>query len=437
MRRSFGVQSLTRVCVLLSLAVPAVLCASFQGASSSRGIVSLLSRRDAIGVAVGVDHSEDGAYSVNATVGESSISLAIATDLGDFVAVSTGCQTVSCKHFNGTLYDDVASFSPFSNTTVPLFYDNAAASGLIGEDSVIIGGLNVPDQTLAAISSFNRSNLFNGTAGVLGLGFPVTSVAVAQVNGGTPSSNNASDFLSLLYAHGPIVTTFSTYGDIDEPLFSLTFNPNISGDSESGQFTIGSLPTGVDNSSLTWATVRLYDIGLNGTVPIHWEVEVDAIFLDGNPLPGSSQIPKVTAVVDTTTATTGGPKDAIDTILAAISSTTPACNGSHTLSFQIGGKLFPVAPQDLVTKTTRGCAVNVEAIDSPRSNLTLYSWRLGAAFLRSNLVAFHYGDPTNPSVEPPRMGFMVSSDARSSRGGVGVARCAWIVLVLVGLVTIL
>ena len=127
----------------------------------------------------------------------------------------------------------------------------------------------------------------------------------------------------------------------------------------------------------------------------------------------------------------------IDTILATISSTTPACNGSHTLSFQIGGEMFSIAPQDLVAQTKRGCAVNVEGIaDSLSSNLTLYSWRLGAAFLRSNLVAFHYGDPTSPSVEPPLMGFMLSSsDARSSRGGVSFARCAWIVLVVVGSVT--
>ena len=101
--------------------------------------------------------------------------------------------------------------------------------------------------------------------------------------------------------------------------------------------------------------------------------------------------------------------------------------------------MFSIAPLDLVTQTRRGCAVNVEAIaDSLSSNLTLYSWRLGAAFLRSNLVAFHYGDPTNPSVEPPRMGFMLSSsDARSSRSGVDIARCGWIVLVVVGFVTMM
>ncbi len=91
------------------------------------------------------------------------------------MAVSAGCQTPSCKHFNGTLYDVGASFLAFGyNTTVPLFYYGTAASSRVGEDSVIIGGLNVPDQNLAVITSFNRTGLFNGSAGILGLGFPLT-----------------------------------------------------------------------------------------------------------------------------------------------------------------------------------------------------------------------------------------------------------------------
>ena len=98
----------------------------------------------------------------------------LATDLGHFVAVSTECQTESCKHFHSALYNDT-SLVPFSEPTPTalLSYDTAAVPGRIGLESVIIGGLNVPNQTLVAINNFNGSNLFNGTAGILGLGFPV------------------------------------------------------------------------------------------------------------------------------------------------------------------------------------------------------------------------------------------------------------------------
>ena len=96
-------------------------------------------------------------------------------------------------------------------------------------------------------------------------------------------------------------------------------------------------------------------------------------------------------------------------------STTPACDSSHTLSFQIGGKLFPVASQDFVKSGNgNGCAANVEAIPAPNMNASLYSWRLGEAFLRNNLVAFYYGNLTDLSAVPPRMGFLSLEDPSSA-----------------------
>ncbi|KAI1794370.1 acid protease [Ganoderma leucocontextum] len=456
--------ALTWCSLLLVPVMPVALGASLVGADASFGIMLSLSRRDNIGVAIGVGVAANGTYSAPATVGNSDISFVISTRLGDFVAVSTSCQTQSCKDFNGTLYDASESFQPFDNTIVQLSY-GADASSVIGQDSVTIGGLSIPDQTLAAINSFNRSDLFNGTAGILGLGFPLTGytaaifgasslpssvlgnlstvsdtgVLEARDKNGTDPLDAIANILSLLYAHGPIVPSLFTYGNINEPLFSLTFDRNFSGSAGSGELTIGSLPTGVDSSSLTWAPVRLYDFG-NASLPVNWEVEVDGVFLDGKALPGSSQVPKVSAVVDTTATATGGPKEAIDAILDAISAT-PVCNVSHTLSFQIGGRLFAVAPQDFVRLTGNGCGctANVEDIDSLRSNWSLYSWRLGSSFMKSNLVAFDYGNLTHPSVEPPRMGFMSlepgSNDARSS--GVGAERRGWLALVSVVLVMML
>lgn len=139
----------------------------------------------------------------------------------------------------------------------------------------------------------------------------------------------------------------------------------------------------------------------------------------------------------------GGPKNAIHAILDA-TSRTPACNFSHTFSFQIGGKLFPVAPQDFLqvpTGNRRGCKASVEVIDSLMSNWSLYSWRLGSAFLRSNLVAFDYGSLTHPSTEPPRVGFMSLAGVQASNGarwsGSGIERGWWLALVSASLAVIL
>ena len=46
------------------------------------------------------------------------------------------------------------------------------ASGPIGTDTAGIAGLSVPDQCFAAIVETNTTVLNEGTAGILGLGFP-------------------------------------------------------------------------------------------------------------------------------------------------------------------------------------------------------------------------------------------------------------------------
>ena len=51
---------------------------------------------------------------------------------------------------------------------------------------------------------------------------------------------------------------------IDEPLFAITLQRDTIDVSGVGQITIGQLPEGVDNSSITWVPVRLYDAADGG-----------------------------------------------------------------------------------------------------------------------------------------------------------------------------
>lgn len=80
------------------------------------------------------------------------------------------------------------------------------------------------------------------------------------------------------------------------------------------------------------------------------------------------------------------------------------------MSFQIGGKKFPVDPRDFIAPNeaadATNCTVqNLVATDVPASG-SLFSWSLGAPFFRSNLVVFYFGNLTHPSVDPPRIGFL-------------------------------
>lgn len=52
------------------------------------------------------------------------------------------------------------------------------------------------------------------------------------------------------------------------------------------------------------------------------------------------------------------------------------------------------------------CIANNLVSTDPPSSGALFSWSLGDPFFKSTLVAFYYGNLTNPSVDPPRIGFL-------------------------------
>lgn len=92
--------------------------------------------------------------------------------------------------------------------------------------------------------------------------------------------------------------------------------------------------------------------------------------------------------------------------------------------------MFPVDPRDFIGQYQENDAMtcvadNLVTTDAPRFG-ALFRWSLGDPFFRSyvllpqfhlidpvpylflhrNLVAFHYGNLTHPSVDPPRIGFL-------------------------------
>ena len=114
-----------------------------------------------------------------------------------------------------------------------------------------------------------------------------------------------------------------------------------------------------------------------------------------------------------------GPSDVVNSVLSKVSTAyasnssqapTLSCTSAHRLAFQIGGKLFPVDPRDFVTQNTvhdaATCLASSVVSTDPPSSGALFSWSLGDPFLKSNLVAFYYGNLTHPSVDPPRIGFL-------------------------------
>ncbi|KAH9846730.1 acid protease [Lenzites betulinus] len=396
---------------------------------------------DVVGGTVGLGDQQDFFYTVALTIGNTTTTANLDTGSADLWVIDSACLTPVCENSTATRYD-TATFRE-SGGTVQLKYGDSTtgthANGVVGRDDVTIAGLVMKNQTLAAVSDTDNSAVVNNAAGIVGLGFfsqsfvqaSVISAEIQNIGSGTDT------FVEQTANSGPVVTRLALSGAIAEPMFSIMLQRDTIDVSGEGVITIGELPKGIDNSSLTWVPVRLYDSSVGGldppsfapqeVYPLRWEVELDGVFLDGQELPLSTQTatgipnPSLSALIDTGNSLLRGPTDVVNNILskvspafAADSSARPLlpCTDGHELAFGIGGKRFPVDPRDFVaqgpvdnTGTPQCSADNIVGTDAPQSG-ALFSWNIGDPLMKSTLVVFYYGNMTHPSVDPPRMGFL-------------------------------
>ncbi|KAF8483152.1 aspartic peptidase domain-containing protein [Gautieria morchelliformis] len=438
---------------------------------------------------IGLGDFQDITYNVLVNVGQIETPLVLDTGSSDLWVVSDACKESAC---NGLPLYPQASFQS-AGLDASLFYGDSTtgthAFGEVGRDIVGVAGLSIRNQFFAAINDTNTTVLQTGSAGIVGMGFPVNSVVWAQLfksqfptdsqpplkrsNLNTPKfpdlpsllggSHNKllmsrdipyapdlrrtrfPDLASLLPSHQTSKRQSTTSPSLDDLLNSFATNgPLVSRLAQSalaapqftvtlqrdtvqfggnvGMLSIGELPQGVANQSLTWVPIRGYTPAQGGinsptdTYPIAWEVPIDGVFLDGQRLPDSTLSPNVavTALVDTGNSLIRGPQDVVQALLTSVTGSSSAtatydCSVPHTLAFQIGGAMFPIDPRDFLMLPQGGnaksCQPNVVATDPPHSGF-LYSWSLGDPFLKSNLASFYYGNLTHPSADPPRVGFM-------------------------------
>lgn len=65
-------------------------------------------------------------------------------------------------------------------------------------------------------------------------------------------------FLESTNANGPLISRLAMSGALESPMFTVQFQRGALDKSGHGALTIGKLPDGIDNSSLTWVPVRRY-----------------------------------------------------------------------------------------------------------------------------------------------------------------------------------
>ncbi|KAJ7072047.1 aspartic peptidase domain-containing protein [Mycena amicta] len=419
-----------------------------------------LPRRAGLTGSAGLGDFFDVTYSLLVSVGGMETPLVLDTGSSDLWVASDACTTCDT-----TLPLFPQSTVAQTGLDVELLYGDSLtgthAAGIIGSDAVVFGGISVPNQFFAAINATNTNVLGTNCAGIFGLGFALNSVIFNKMfaaefiasqqptrrailpsrhssNYGTrffpdlgslvssrkrtsPAELTAAVFKSYA-TQGPALARMVETKALQAPMFSISIQRDtldIGGNA--GVFTIGELPVGVAPSSLTWAPIRGYPGVLDAppdspkeVYPIAWELFVDDVYLDNVVLPRStlsSSSIKLSALVDTGNSLIRGPADVLDAINQRLGGDTFACSTPHTLSFKIGGKMFPVDPRDFASQAQDGelrdCTANVFQTDPPEEGGGYqYSWSLGDPFLKGVLAAFYYGNLTHPSVDPPRIGLL-------------------------------
>ncbi|KAF7315683.1 Peptidase A1 domain-containing protein [Mycena indigotica] len=421
-----------------------------------------LQRREGLTGAAGLGNFFDVTYSVLVKVGGMETPLVLDTGSSDLWVASDACT--NCER-------GVVPLFPQSTVTktgmnVDLLYGDSLtgthAAGIIGSDTIVFGGISIPNQFFAAINDTTTTVIENKCAGLFGLGFALNSVIwnqifaaqftrsrssrrdvisrqhtpsnygtrffphLSQLVSGTQKRASATDLTAAAFKsylkEGPAFPRMVAAKSLQLPMFSIALQRNtldIGGNA--GVLTMGELPSGVQSSSLTWNHIRGYPGVLeappdspNEVYPLAWELFIDDVYLDGVVLPRSnlsSSSIRLSALIDTGNSLIRGPADVLSVMNRRLGGQTFACSTPHTLAFKIAGKMFPVDPRDFAAQANEGemrnCIANVFRTDPPEDGRGYqHSWSLGDPFLRSVLSAYYFGNLTHPSRDPPLIGLL-------------------------------
>ncbi|KIJ55014.1 hypothetical protein M422DRAFT_42187 [Sphaerobolus stellatus SS14] len=160
----------------------------------------------------------------------------------------------------------------------------------------------------------------------------------------------------------------------------------------------------------------------------HWEVPIDDVVVNGITLPQPS-LPAGTgysALIDSGTSILLGPKNTVNALFSQLSTDTADldsnlgpkvdCTKAVNLTYIIGGKPFSVDPRDFLgPQDISDCRVQLVAATDAPSLRALMSWIIGDPFMKSNLVAFYFGNLTHPSADPPRIGFLSTVPSNAAK----------------------
>ncbi|KAH8088925.1 acid protease [Cristinia sonorae] len=240
------------------------------------------------------------------------------------------------------------------------------------------------------------------------------------------SLRSSTQVIASFGLYGPLITRMIQQHLLTRPVIATSLQRDtVDIGGNVGLLSIGALLPGISDDALTWVPLRAYSVAEGGlpppietpeeVYPLVWEIPMEDVWFNGVKLQRSKLAPPnitLSALIDTGNSLIRGPQDVISEIQSLIGSMTFDCAQPQNLSFQIAGKLFPVDPRDFLHQTFADsvdfCSPALAVTDQPKLGGTgfLFGWSLGDPFLKSVLTAFHYGNLTHPSQDPPRIGLL-------------------------------
>jgi len=245
-------------------------------------------------------------------------------------------------------------------------YGSGPAEGVLDRDTVVVGGVSVPNQTFAEITSVTFGPLNIAFAmgkfdGILGLGFK--SISVDQIP--TPFEQMIANKL------------------IDEPVFAFALPQDNGGE---GELSFGGIDKEKFTGDLTYVPL---------TNESYWQISMESMKFGDDSVVSSP----IRAIVDSGTSLLAGPKDAVDQIAQKAGATsvmgkeyTIDCSkidSLPTLSLTLGGgKTFTLTGKNYVLQVSGQCLFAFMGIEIPSGPI----WILGDVFMRKYYTVFDYGN---------------------------------------------
>ncbi|KAF7968544.1 hypothetical protein HWV62_30165 [Athelia sp. TMB] len=397
------------------------------------------------------DDGGDEDYGIALDIGGQTLTFILDTGSSDLWAASKSCAGPSGEScVTDSSIPLYSTSSTFQNLSQPLILnygtsiDRTYNDGTIGTDNVTLAGMTQSQQPFGVITTGNDPISFSG---LFGVGFPFISnilgeAASAALNASTATQITGESFVSTymqaMASSAPLLNRLADSGKLKSPMYTLTLQREIptSVGSNAGVLTIGGLPSGISNDSLTWVPVRQYDSSLVlssnlatpvnkpasptlakdiesiiPTLPFVWEAAIDGLYLEGTLLTNSSVNTTFTNQYGLSALFDSGTTDLLLTsndiqTLQGLSQSGPntPCALPLNLAIGIAGKQFPINPFDIWgpggSSTSVNCTVSLDANDPPT--------------VKSNLVAFYWGNLTDQASDPARIGFLSTTNAQEA-----------------------